>query len=265
MLCGIGSMMIAATSWSVSARSTAAASLNAHDDRRVGDLGEDAAREQVLRPDLLRRRDDVHRDRVVPAVVAALELEDVAPAGDRARQAQRVEGRLAAGRGQEHLLEGRDDVDEALGELDLDRGHADAHQVDRPPRGGDRAVDVGVVVPEERRPECGVVVGVRDAVRVREGRSARRGDDEVLEARHPALAAVDPAGDDRRGARGQLGGELGGGEAHPATLSDATTSSSSVTPMPGAVGTAMQPSASSGSRSTVRVVLMGVSATQYSW
>ena len=47
---------------------------------------------------------------------------------DRAREPERVEGRLAPGRRQEHLLERRHDVDEPLGELDLDRCHADAHQ-----------------------------------------------------------------------------------------------------------------------------------------
>ncbi len=128
MLCGIGSRMIAATSWSVSARSTSSASLNAADDRRVQHLGQDPLRERVLAADALGGRDHVHRHRVVPAVVAALELDHVAAAGGRAREPERVEGRLAPGRRQQHLLERGDDVDEPLGELDLDRRDADAHQ-----------------------------------------------------------------------------------------------------------------------------------------
>ena len=57
------------------------------DDRRVDDLGEDALRQRILLPDALGRRDHVHRDRVVPAVVAALELDQVPAAGGRARDA----------------------------------------------------------------------------------------------------------------------------------------------------------------------------------
>ena len=90
-----------------------------------------------------------------------------------------VEGRLAAGRREEHLLERGHDVDEPLGELDLDRRDADAHQARA--ACDDGRVDVWVVVAEERRAEGGVVVGEDAAVGVGEGRAARRGDDEVLE------------------------------------------------------------------------------------
>ena len=176
------------------------------DDRRVQHLRQDPLRERVLAADALGGRDHVHRDRVVPAVVAALELEHVAPAGDRAREPERVEGRLAPGRRQQHLLERGHDVDEPLGELDLDRRHADAHQPGRA-RGG--RVDVGVVVPEERRAEGGVVVGVDPALRVGEGRAARRGDDEVLEPGDAALAAVHAAGDHGGRTRGERGGGFG--------------------------------------------------------
>ena len=200
MLCGIGSRMIAATSWSVSARSTSSASLNRQTIVASRTSGRIPCESGSLPPTRLGRRDHVHRHRVVPAVVAALELDHVAAAGDRAREPERVEGRLAPGRRQQHLLERGHDVDEPLGELDLDRRDADAHQPGRV-RGG--RVDVGVVVPEERRPEGGVVVGVDAAVRVGEGRAARRGDDEVLEAGNAALSAVHASWDHGGRARGE--------------------------------------------------------------
>ena len=98
------------------------------DDRRLEHFAQDPLRERVLAADALRGRDHVHRHRVVPAVVAALELDHVAASGDGAREPERVEGRFASRRGQQHLLERGDDVDEPLCELDLDRGDADAHQ-----------------------------------------------------------------------------------------------------------------------------------------
>ena len=65
-------------------------------DRGRDDLGEHAAGERVLGADALGGRDHVHRDRVVPAVVAALELDHVAAAGRGAREPECVERRLAA-------------------------------------------------------------------------------------------------------------------------------------------------------------------------
>ena len=174
------------------------------DDRRVDDLGEDPLRERILLADVLGQRDHVHRDRVVPAVVAALELDDVPAPGRRARDAQRVEGRLAAGLGQQHALDRRHELADLLGQLDLDPRHADAHQPDLARGRRDGAVDVGVAVAEQRRAEGGVVVGVGVAVAVGERRAARRGDHEVLEPGHAALAAVHAARDDARGAGRQL-------------------------------------------------------------
>jgi hypothetical protein len=114
------------------------------------------------------------------------------------RDAKRVERRLAPGLGQQDPFDGRNVLDDSLRELDLDLGDADTHQPDRPGRGGDRAVDVGIVVAEQRRPEGGVVIGVRVPVTVGERRAARRRDHELLEAGHTALAAVDAAGNDGR-------------------------------------------------------------------
>ena len=179
--------------------------VEAADDRRLGDLGEDTLRKRVAAPDVLRQRDDVHRDRVVPAVVAALELDHVAAARRRARDADRVEGRLAPCLGEEHALDRRDELAEPLRKLDLDRRHADTHQPDGARRRGDRGVDVGIVVPEERRPEGRVVVGVRPALGVGERRAARGRDDEVFEARDAPLSAVDAARDDGGGTRGEIG------------------------------------------------------------
>ena len=139
----------------------------------------------------------------------------MATARRRARDADRVERRLAPRLGEEHALDRRDELAEPLGELDLDRRHADAHQSDGARRRGDRGVDVRVVVPEERRPEGRVVVGVRPALGVRERRAARGGDDEVFEARDAPLPAVDAARDDGRGARGEIGV---GGDGHVASV-----------------------------------------------
>ena len=65
-----------------------------------------------------------------------------------------------AGGGQQHALDRRHELDEQLGELDLDRRDPDPHQADGARGRRTRAVDVGVVVAEHRRAEGGVVVGV---------------------------------------------------------------------------------------------------------
>ena len=85
-------------SCSSSARSTASASLNGQTIVASITSGRIPAGERVLRANALRRRDHVHRDRVVPAVVAALELDHVAAAGRRASEPEGVERRLAPGR-----------------------------------------------------------------------------------------------------------------------------------------------------------------------
>jgi hypothetical protein len=190
-------------------------------DRRVEHLGQDPLRERVLLAHALGGRDHVHRDRVVPAVVAALELDHVAAAGRRARDAERVEGRLAPGRREEHLLERRDVVDELLRHLDLDLADPDPHQVDMATNRGDSRIDICVVVAEDWRSEGGVVVREDAPVPVGEGRAARRGDDEVLEPGDLALAAVDAAGDDCRGPRCEPGLGFRCGRAHrrPPSLS----------------------------------------------
>jgi hypothetical protein len=173
MLCGIGSTMSAATppGRSSSSRSTASASLKGTmivASRISGRI----PCERILAPDAVGPQDDVHRDAVVPAVVAALHLEHEPPAGRGAREAQRVEGRLAARRGQQHLLDRRHVLDDPLRELDLERRDAHAHEVDGAQGRGDGVVDVGVVVPEQRRPEGGVVVREDAALGVGEGRAA---------------------------------------------------------------------------------------------
>ena len=128
--------------------------VEAADDRRVDHLLQHALRERVLLPHVLRQRDHVHRDRVVPAVVAALELDHVAAAGGRARDAQRMERRLAPRLRQEHALRRRHEVADPLGELDLDLRHADAHQPDRARRRRNGGVDVGSLWPRSGGPKA---------------------------------------------------------------------------------------------------------------
>jgi len=84
MLCGIGSRMIAATSPGMLGHGLRdrLEIVERDDERRVDDLGDDARREGILVPHAVGPGDHVHGHRVVPAVVAALELDHVAAAGD---------------------------------------------------------------------------------------------------------------------------------------------------------------------------------------
>ena len=102
-------------------RSTSARVVEAADDRRLDDLRKHPLRERIAFADVLGQRDHVHRNRVVPAVVVALELDDVAASGGGAGDAQRMEGRLTACLGEEDLLDRGKEGADPLGELDLDR------------------------------------------------------------------------------------------------------------------------------------------------
>src|SRR5438309_1880689 len=61
-------------------------------ERRVGDLLQRAEGERVFLPEALGARDHVQRHGVMPAVIAALELDQQAPSGGRACQAYCVKG-----------------------------------------------------------------------------------------------------------------------------------------------------------------------------
>ena len=74
------------------------------------------------------------------------------------------------------------------------------------------------ILAEEGRTERRVVVGEHTTVAVRERRPARRGDDEVLEPGDLPLAAVDPARDDGRRPRREVGPCLRCGRAHGSLL-----------------------------------------------
>ena len=225
MLWGIGSTMIAATSPALLGERLLDLRrvVEAADDRGLDDVGEDAAAERIVPPDALGRRDDVHRDGVVPAVVAALELDHLAAAGRGARQAQRVERRLAARVREEHALDRRHDLGDLLRQHDLLLGDADAHEVDRARRLGERAVDVRVGVTEHGRAEGGVEVEVALAVGVREVRASGARDHEVLEPCDRPLRAGDPAG--HHGARALV--ECCAARCHQGSLSSGAGGSSS--------------------------------------
>jgi len=129
-------------------------------------------------------------------VVAALELDQVGPAGDGAGEPDRLRGRLAAAHRRDHHLGGRDELDDQLGELDLGRRHPDAGQVDPAHRPRDGLVDHRRVVAEQDRPERGVVVEVALAVGV--GDVGAVGGDEHVRLTDRPGGGVDPARNDGR-------------------------------------------------------------------
>ena len=137
------------------ARATASASLNGQTIVAVDDLRQHPARERILRADAIGGRDHVHRDGVVPAVVAALELDHVAAA--RRRRARRgghgTSPRCPCTVSRTFSSDGTL-RDEALGELDLDPGHADAHQVERAPRAATAASTSGSLWPRSGGPNA---------------------------------------------------------------------------------------------------------------
>ncbi len=177
--------------------------------RRLQYLVQDAGGDRVAVADPVGCGDDIQADGVVPAVIAALELDDVAPTCCGAGHSQRVEGGLGPRRGQQDLLDGRHQLDQLLGELHLTRRDTHADQVRLVGGGRDGRGDVRVVVTEQRRPERGVKVRVHQAIRVRERSALGRGDHELLESGDEALAAVDAARNRLLGAGGERG--AGGG------------------------------------------------------
>ena len=93
-----------------------------------------------------------HLERVVAAVVAALDLDDRLAAGERARRAQRVHRRLGPGVGEAQLVEGEAAL-EALGRVGRRRrrGHEQRAGLQRP---ADRGDDGGVEVADEHGAEA---------------------------------------------------------------------------------------------------------------
>ncbi len=175
------------------------------DESGFEDLGQDAGRDRVVPADLRGLGDDVEADRVVPAVVAALELDDEAAAGRGAGDAQRVERGLAAGAGEQDLLDRGDQLGELFGEEDLALGDADAHVAEGGAGLGGGAGDVGVVVAEQRGAERRVEVGVLASVGGTEPCAVGAGDHQVRQSGNAALTAVHAAGYDLAGALGESG------------------------------------------------------------
>ena len=160
-------------------------------DGGVDYLGEDSLRDGVLPAEPVGRRDDVHGHRVVPTVIAALELDQVPPVGRRPGDPNGMEGGLGPRRGEQHLLHRRHQVDQAFRELDLVGGNPQPGMVEPAGCGGGRPVHIRVVVAQYRRTECRVVIGVGPARCVGEGRPAGRDDHQVFDPRELPLGAVD--------------------------------------------------------------------------
>ena len=143
--------------------------VEADDERQVGDRARDArAGRDLVRPvsraDLIGVGGDRYLDRVVVAVVAALDLDDQVPAGNRAHQVDRVHGRLGARVGEPPLRQA-----EPAGQLlgDEDRAAGRLGEV-RAQRGlaADGLDDGRVAVPGERGPVPAVQVDVLVPVHV---------------------------------------------------------------------------------------------------
>ena len=175
-----------------------------HHERRISYLRNDSSRQQVLSPDVVCGGDDVHRHGVVPAVITALKLDQIPTPGDCPGKPNGMEGRFAASHGQQHALNRRDMLHQLFSQLDLHGTDANAHVVQARARLCHCAVNVRIVVPEQGRTERGVIVREGSATVIGEGRAACRSDDQVLEARHLALCAVDPARDHATGARRKI-------------------------------------------------------------
>ena len=138
------------------------------------------------------------QQRVGVAVVAAVELEDLAPAGEAARDAQRAHGGLGARRDEAHLLDRRHVAHDALGQLHLE-GAGRAERGPASGRAADRLQHRGVRVSQDHRPPRADVVDERAAVLVPEPGPFRPGHEEGrsahgLERPHRARHAP---GDDR--------------------------------------------------------------------
>ncbi|MGC4048285.1 MAG: threonine synthase [Paludibaculum sp.] len=96
--------------------------LNSQTNVSATTADEDPADTGSCCPELLLRRDDVHGQGVVEAVIAALELDDPGAPGDRARQADGVIGRFAARNCRAEPVARRDVLDDLPRQFDLASG-----------------------------------------------------------------------------------------------------------------------------------------------
>src|ERR1051326_8860165 len=149
---------------------------------------------------MIRGGDDIHRHGVVPAVIAALELDEVPTSGDRSGKTHRWKGCFPAIHGKRHALNRGDVLHDLLSQLDLYGADANAHVVQACAGFCHRAIDIRIVVPEQGWTERGMIVREGPAAVIGEGRATRGSNDQIIEARHLALRAVDAAGDYAPGA-----------------------------------------------------------------
>ena len=135
-----------------------------------------------------------HQQRVRVPVIAALELQDLAPAREAAGQAQRAHGGLGARGDEAHLLDGGQVAGDPLGHLDLGgAGRAVGRAVARGP--GHRLHHRRMRVADDHRPPGGEVVDVGRAVGVPHARAVGPGDEPGRAPHGPERAdgGVDPA------------------------------------------------------------------------
>ena len=125
----------------------------------------------VVATDSLARRLHIHRDVVVPTVIAALELDDALCAGRGARKPQRVIRRLGAARAECDLFGTGNAADQSFRGLDFKVEDAGTYEVDALGGLGDTSADCRVAVSENVRAKPAMEVDVLVAVSVVEIRS----------------------------------------------------------------------------------------------
>jgi len=180
-----------------------------HDDRILDCRLQHPRGLRVALAEAVRGRMDARVHVVVPAVIAALELEDRLVAGVRPRQPDGVIGRLAPRVAEVHPLHRRHEIDEALRYLDLALGRPRAVEHPRVDGSLRRGVHRRVAVPEEYRAKGEMVVGELVAVRGRERRAVRALERHVREVVHVAAQpSLRAAWDDRLRPRDEFAAPL---------------------------------------------------------
>src|SRR5262249_20765716 len=106
----------------------------------------------------------VHRHIVVPAVIAALELDDLLAPGIGAGKTQGVIGRFRSAAAEGHLIGTGDRLDQQFGNLDFQLEHSGADKIEVFADLADRYRDSRMTMAEDIRPEGTMIVDVPNAI-----------------------------------------------------------------------------------------------------
>src|SRR5262245_51586878 len=113
-----------------------------------------------------RRAQNVPEQVVVPTVVAALELDHLAPTGRCTGEPYRMERGLRPRTAEENLLHGRHVPDDLLGELNFHRRDADPVEICLSNRADNALNYIRITVAQNKRPEGDVIVDISPAVHI---------------------------------------------------------------------------------------------------